>query len=176
VVEITVAQPHQLDDVLAVLDDAAAWLQAIGVSEQWPPSFSADVAWVERFTGWIAAGYVYLACDADGAAIGCFRLMNEDTSIWQDASGRHVYLHSLAVRRTAAGGDVASAMLDFALQYAAAQGAEELRLDCWAGNQRLVKYYEDAGFEHRGLHHVDISGAWGKQDYYVAKFAKKAGA
>jgi len=175
VLEIRAATPNELGDVLGVLDDAAAWLQSIGVREQWPGSFSADPAWVERFTGWTAGGNVFLARDASGIAIGCFRLMREDTLIWQDNTGRHVYLHSLAVRRSAAGSGVASAMLDWELEHAAGLGAEDLRLDCWAGNERLVKYYEASMFEPRGRHHVvlDEPGIFGHQDYHVARFAKR---
>jgi hypothetical protein len=66
-------------------------------------------------------------------------------------------------------------MLDWALEYSAALGAEELRLDCWAGNERLVQYYEASMFEPRGRHHVvlDEPGIFGHQDYYVARFARR---
>jgi GNAT superfamily N-acetyltransferase len=174
VTEVHVASPDELDDVLAVLDEAAAWLQSIGVTQQWPASFSGEPAWAERFQRWLAEGCVYLARDADGIAVGTFRLMPRDVSLWQDDSGRHLYVHSLAVRRSSAGGDVAPLMLAHALEVAASRGAEELRLDCWAGNERLLRYYEDAGFESRGQHHVllETPGVWGHQDYWVAKFAR----
>jgi GNAT superfamily N-acetyltransferase len=173
VLDIRPATEAELGDVLSVLDEAAAWLQSIGVTEQWPASFSADAAWVERLRRGIENEQVYVAHDG-GTAQGCFRLLNEDGAIWQDASRRYVYLHSLAVRRASAGRGVATAMLDFAVQVAASHGAEELRLDCWAGNERLMRYYLDAGFELRGQHHVAIdNGVWGKSDYWVAKFAKR---
>lgn len=171
--EIRLAAPADLEDVLNVIDDAAAWLQSIGVTEQWPASFSADPAWVARFQRWIGEGRVYCARDGAGAAAGCFRLMPSDLHIWGDDTGGYLYLHSLAVRRSAAGDGVAAAMLGWAREYAASQGAEELRLDCWAGNERLVRYYADAGFEPRGEAHVidGTGGQWSMKEYWVAKFA-----
>ena len=172
--EIRAEALAELDDVLAVLDDAAAWLQVIGMREQWPASFSADPAWVERFRGWAGLGRVYMAKDADGATVGCFRLEYADPHIWHDDSGRFVYLHSLAVHRRVGGSGVAPAMLDWAWRYATSIGAEELRLDCWAGNDRLVRYYETSSFEPRGKEHLvlDRPGIFGHQDYWVAKFAR----
>jgi GNAT superfamily N-acetyltransferase len=174
-VTIGPATPHELDDVLAVLDDAAAWLQAIGVTEQWPASFSGDPAWVARFSSWVADGRLFIARDAAGAAAGCFRLMPNDRHIWGDDGGANLYLHSLAVRRASAGDGVAAAMLAWACDYAGSHGAEELRLDCWAGNDRLVRYYADAGFEPRGVEHVveGEGGLWSMPAYWVAKFARR---
>jgi GNAT superfamily N-acetyltransferase len=103
----------------------------------------------------------------------CFRLVAEDAHIWPHDSKVCLYLHSLAVRRTVAGRSVASTMLDWAVQYATSQGSDELRLDCWAGNNRLRRYYEDAGFEARGEALVASEAGVDHQDYYVAKFAKK---
>ena len=161
--------------MLGVLDGAAAWLQAIGVSEQWPASFSEDPVWVERFRRWTHDGRVFLARDEGGIAVACFRLMDSDVHIWQDdGSEGNVYLHSLAVRREVAGQGITPVIFDWAVQYAVSRGAEELRLDCWAGNERLVRYYEGAGFEPRGTQHVSEgeSGVWDMQEYWVAKFAR----
>jgi hypothetical protein len=49
-------------DVLTVLDDAAAYLQHIGVTPQWPPSFSADPNWARLVPELIAAGQIFVAC------------------------------------------------------------------------------------------------------------------
>jgi hypothetical protein len=43
--EFLVAGPDQVDDVLNLLDEAAAWLQARGIS-QWPERF--ESSWVEE--------------------------------------------------------------------------------------------------------------------------------
>jgi GNAT superfamily N-acetyltransferase len=174
-VTIGPATPHELDDVLAVLDDAAAWLQAIGVTGQWPASFSGEPAWVERFRDWAGDGRLFIACDDAGAVVGCFRMMLSDRHIWGDDNGSNLYLHSLAVRRAVASAGIGAAMLTWACDYAARAGVAELRLDCWAGNDRLVRYYTDAGFESRGVALV-AEGEGGMRSmpaYWVAKFAKR---
>ena len=53
-VEFLVAAPGQLDDVLTVLDKAAAWLQSRAVA-QWPPRF--EPSWVQ---GAVGRGEVWL--------------------------------------------------------------------------------------------------------------------
>jgi hypothetical protein len=58
-VRFLVAAPGQVDEVLAVLDEASAWLQGRGV-EQWPSRF--DPSWVEgavRRAYYEAAGFVH---------------------------------------------------------------------------------------------------------------------
>jgi GNAT superfamily N-acetyltransferase len=174
---IRAAEAHELDDVLGVMDEAAGWLPTVGMGEQWPASFSRDPAWVERFRGWMGQGRVFLARVDDGAAVGCFRLLDADDHMWGDQPARALYLHSLAVRRSAAGQGLGQAMLDWALQHAASTGAEELRLDCWAGNERLKRYYAEAGVEARGETMVasEPEGEHAHRDYRVAKFAKKVG-
>lgn len=47
-IEFLMASPSQLDDVLTILDEAARWLQARGVS-QWPSRF--EPSWVEGALG-----------------------------------------------------------------------------------------------------------------------------
>jgi len=49
-IEFLMASPSQLDDVLAILDEAARWLQARGVS-QWPSRFEPSWAGVARERG-----------------------------------------------------------------------------------------------------------------------------
>lgn len=154
--------------VLSILTNAGSWLHSIGITEQWPASFLDDPAWGQRFTRWVDQGKVYVAFDANRGVLGCFRLEYADEAIWPGSHGSAVYLHSLAVWRYAAGWGIAAKMLDWAARHAEQRGADELRLDCWAGNQRLLRYYLDAGFEPRG--EVDVDD--GERRYTVARFAK----
>src|SRR4051812_14778406 len=170
-----IARPDDLTAVLGVLDDAAAWLQSIGVTKQWPASFSGDATWLKRFERWVRDGKVYIARDDDGAAVGCFRLMLSDDHIWPLEPVKALYLHSLAVTRLSAGQGIARQLLEFALEVAGAKAVDELRLDCWAGNDRLRRYYTDAGFEFRGEARIpeDADQRGANRQYWVAKFAKK---
>jgi hypothetical protein len=81
--------------VVAVLDEAAAWLVASGV-RQWPDRF--DPEWVkpsvERGETWLAR--------VGGRTAGTVTLDWAD-ELWVDHAGRAGYVHRLAVHRWAAG-------------------------------------------------------------------------
>ena len=148
--EFQAAAPAQLDDVLSVLNEAAAWLHARGVS-QWPERF--EPSWVE---GAIGRGETWLV-SVDGTLSGTVTLDWSDP-IWSDA-GAAAYLHRMAVRREAAG--LGAAILAWAAGAARRHGQTALRLDCVASNDRLRAYYEAAGFVHRG--DVTVAGAPGQR-------------
>ena len=149
--EFQAAAPAQLDDVLSVLNEAAAWLHARGVS-QWPERF--EPSWVE---GAIGRGETWLV-SVDGTLSGTVTLDWSDP-IWSDAGGAAAYLHRMAVRREAAG--LGAAILAWAAGAARRHGQTALRLDCVASNDRLRAYYEAAGFVHRG--DVTVAGAPGQR-------------
>jgi hypothetical protein len=150
-VRFVVAAPGQVDEVLAVIDEAAAWLRGRGV-EQWPGRF--ERSWVE---GAVRRGETWLAL-AGGTVRGTVTLDHAD-SVWDDLPGAAVYVHRMAVRRSAAG--LGAVILGWAAGIARQQGREALRLDCVASNGRLRAYYEAAGFVHRG--DVTVAGAPGQR-------------
>ncbi len=171
-VTIHAATPDDLDDVMSILDEAGAWLHSIGITQQWPRSFSQRQGTPETFTDQLQTGIVYIARQGAGAAAGTFRLTEGDARVWPDAkAGEALYLHSLAVRRSVAGSGVAAEMLAWARARAAVLGRQELRLDCWAGNQRLRRYYVDGGFEFRGERAVEYRPG---HNFQTARFAIRA--
>lgn len=124
-------------EVLSVLDEAAGWLHARGIS-QWPPRF--ESSWVEEA---IARGETWLV------RVGGETLtLDWSDPLWEDVGGTAGYVHRMAVRRRAAG--LGAVMLRWAADAVRDQGADALRLDCVASNHRLRAYYAAAGFRHRG--------------------------
>jgi hypothetical protein len=151
-VRFLVAAPGQVDEVLAVLGEAAAWLQARGVA-QWPSRF--ERSWVE---GDVRGGATWLVL-ASGTVSGTVTLDHGD-SVWDDLPGAAaLYVHRMAVRRSAPG--LGAVILGWAAGLARQQGREALRLDCVASNGRLRACYEAAGFTHRG--DVTVAGAPGQR-------------
>jgi GNAT superfamily N-acetyltransferase len=149
--KITCAQPSDTDIVLAILDEAARWLQARGIN-QWPVPFPhAEVQ--QRF----AEGAVYLALVDDQPA-GTFSLFPSDLENWGPMPDDALYLHGLAVRRAFAGSGLGQALLHHAEDIAIAQGKRFLRLDCWAGNAALRRFYTAAGFRERGIVEPCVDG------------------
>lgn len=147
-----VAAPGQVGDVLAVLDEAAAWLRGRGVG-QWPSRF--ERSWVE---GAVQRGETWLAM-VGGTVSGTVTLDLSDP-VWDGVPrAAALYVHRMAVRRSAAG--LGAVILDWAAGAARRQGREALRLDCVASNGRLRAYYEAAGFVHRG--DVPVAGPPGQR-------------
>lgn len=174
---IRATTPSDLDTVLAVLDEAAAWLQSIGMREQWPPVVSEDERFLTQVTRLVGEGRFYVA-SSEGDAVGVFNLRDEPnldggpSGYWtlEDLKQPAVYLFQLAVRRSVASQGVAASMLQWAFE-TAQRRERTLRLDCWAGNERLRRYYLDAGFQHLG----DWEGSDSTGRFYaVSRFERQA--
>jgi GNAT superfamily N-acetyltransferase len=143
VLTLTQAQPTDLDLVVEIVDEAAGWLHAKGITQQWPsPS---PPAFKEFMAQQIARGDVYLA-HIDGDAIGTFRFDWTDVDLWRDDPDGGGYVHSFAIRQCAHGHRVGAAMIEWAKQHVREHGKKFLRLDCWGGNEPLREYYTRLGF------------------------------
>jgi GNAT superfamily N-acetyltransferase len=145
-VQVQRARPDDVDVVLAVLADAAAWLRARGV-EQWPDRFPAE--WVLPA---IEAGDTWLA-ELDGQIVGTLVVQWDDPLFWAGYPSDAGYLHRLAVRRHGAG--LGGRLLRWAERQASGAGKSYLRLDCVASNESLRAYYERAEYEYVGDVTVD---------------------
>nr|MDT0661933.1 GNAT family N-acetyltransferase [Micromonospora sp. DSM 115978] len=148
--QIVQAQERDLSDVLAVLDDAATWLQERGI-DQWPASFSRDATWrTDRIRAYITQGLTYLVRDQHGAAVATFTLTaGADPQFahgWPDGPDTGGYVFRMAVRRSAAGGKVGSRILDWAGREVGRWGRKWLRVDVHRRNPKLQRYYERHGF------------------------------
>ena len=151
VTEFLVAAPGQLDDVLTVLDEAAAWLRRREVV-QWPSRF--EPSWVQ---GAVRRGEVWLV--RVGGTISATVTLDLADRAWDGVPGSALYVHRMAVRRQAAG--LGAVILAWAAGVARERDLEALRLDCVASNGRLRAYYEAAGFAHRG--DATVAGAPGQR-------------
>ena len=149
--EFLVAAAGQLDDVLAVLDEAAAWLHRREVV-QWPSRF--EPSWVQ---GAVDRGEVWLV--RVGETISATVTLDRADRVWDGVPGSALYVHRMAVRRPAAG--LGAVILAWAAAVARERDLEALRLDCVASNARLRAYYEAAGFAHRG--DATVAGAPGQR-------------
>jgi GNAT superfamily N-acetyltransferase len=140
------ATTHDLEIVSGILLEAAQWLNDTG-----KPMWRDDELKPERITSDVTAGLFFLA-ESDGEAAGTVRFQLEDPQFWPDVY-RHnsTYIHRLAVRRKFAGGDVSTALLQWAVERARSLGRRYVRLDCEASRPRLRAIYDHFGF----IHHSD---------------------
>lgn len=149
--QIRAAGTGEFAEVLAVLDEQAAWLRERGI-EQWPARFSGVGDWRERRL-WehCRAGSTFLLVDGDRVA-GTFTLGGPDPDFahgWpeQDPARVAAYVYRMAVCRDYAGKDLGGRVLNWCAGRAAAQGYDWIRGDCHRRNQALQRYYEARGCE-----------------------------
>lgn len=140
---IRAARPDDLETLLEIDASAYGWRASRGFPAGPPPRPLRDI-----FTDAIARHEMYIALH-EGVPAGKIVLQWSD-DLWHDLPVEAGYVHGFAVHRAFAGKEIGRAMLRWAEQETLARGKRLLRLDCNADNPALRRYYEDAGFTHRG--------------------------
>lgn len=138
-VDLRPASAGEVEDVLAVLNDAAGWLRARAI-RQWPAAFEAE--WIRPD---ILAGETWVA-RRNGVPVATITLGWADP-LWP-ADGHAGYVHRMARTSEAAG--ISDHLLQWADDRVRERGRGLLRLDCVASNSGLRRFYESRGFVHRG--------------------------
>jgi RimJ/RimL family protein N-acetyltransferase len=152
--DVRPAGPDDLPAVHRLLDEAAAWLVRRGI-HQWPSPYPR--ASTER----AVAGRTLWVGTRDGRPVAAMRLVRSDPEVWGDDPLPALYVHVLVVGREPLARGSGPEMLRSAARTAVREGCAVLRLDCWAGNGRLRRYYAEAGFRHvDDIEQSDGEGSW----------------
>jgi GNAT superfamily N-acetyltransferase len=149
------AQRIDLASYIDLLEEIGEWLNDRGLG-QVPNGMHREC--VEYYAESIANGEVYLGL-MGSHIVASFRLLREDSMVWPEEGGDALYLHTLAVRRAWSGQGLGQQMLNWAEQQASLSGKTFLRLDCFANNRILRRYYENAGYKDRG--EIDVRYPFG---------------
>ena len=88
----------------------------------------------------------------DGHEMVGYCKVGGDFDLPVERSARAVELHRLYVHRRVKGAGVAQALMDDALDWARAQGADQIFLSVWEKNHRAQAFYRRYSFEHVGEH------------------------
>ncbi|MFC8131423.1 GNAT family N-acetyltransferase [Streptomyces sp. NPDC057302] len=156
-ITIRPAGPADVPTVLALFDEAVAWLVSQGRTGQWgdqPWSTTPKtVALVEKY---LSTGSAWIA-EIGGEAVGTLTLTDGPGAYIAAVDEPERYIHLLTARHGTGAG---SALLAHAAEETRSQGISLLRVDCYAGDDgKLVAYYERNGFT-RTEAFVEQDGTW----------------
>jgi GNAT superfamily N-acetyltransferase len=164
-IEVRQGGPDDAARLLALFDDAIAWLVERGQTGQWGGEpFSARAGNVERARGWARDGGLWFAMGRNGdAAGGVPRVEDAGAIVLGDAfdyvppaDRPELYVQVLLTRASWRGRGVGARLIEHAAGIAREQGAERLRVDCWDGTPDLPAAYERLGFTRVGS--FDVKG------------------
>ena len=135
--------------VLALFDEAVAWLVARGQTGQWGSEpWSGRPRVVDRVREWSRGPGLRIAED-DAAPLGAM-VLGEHPPHVEPVDEPELYVEALVSSRAHAGRGVGARLVAAAADEARAAGAAVLRVDCCAGAPPLVAWYERQGFERSG--------------------------
>jgi GNAT superfamily N-acetyltransferase len=159
-VRIREGTPADAQAVLALFDEAVAWLVSRGQTGQWGSEpFSAKPARVAAAAEWASSGGLRIAVSDAGEPIGALVIGARPPHV-APVDEPERYIGALVSSRRHAGADVGGALVRRAVEEARAAGIPLLRVDCWAGAPALVAWYERQGFRRSGTFLV---GDWAGQ-------------
>jgi ribosomal protein S18 acetylase RimI-like enzyme len=107
-------------------------------------------------------------CNSDGEIVGLYRICLEDDVYWGELGkdANTGYLHSFLIDSKFKGMELGQKAMPLMEEKLRTEGFKFLRLDCKHENKKLCKYYEDAGFEFKGVVSVKESIKENDEDYF----------
>jgi len=153
-VDPLVATSGDLDDILRIRDQAAAWMEGQGAPGWRPGELSR-----ERLTGRIERGQVFVVRDT-GRVVASVTLLDENSEYWGDRGrdGHAGYIHLLVRDRQLSAPGMGEALLGWAEARIAGWGRPLARLTTVAANLSLVRYYTQRGYVTVGLARHPVVG------------------
>jgi GNAT superfamily N-acetyltransferase len=160
VARIREGAPADTESVLALFDDAVAWLVARKQVRQWGEEpFSRHGARVARIAEWAASGGLRIAEAGDAEPVGALVLGARPPWV-KPADRAERYIEALVTSRRHIGEDIGGELIRRAVQETRTAGVGLLRVDCWGEAPRLVAWYERQGFRRSAT--FDLNGWYGQ--------------
>lgn len=142
--------PGDATDLLALFDDAVAWLVGRGQTGQWGATpFSELPARRARAEEWASGGGLWFANGPDSERAGAL-VVGDAPDYVPPAEVPELYLVVLLTAPAWRGRGVGMRLIQHAARLARERGASRLRVDCWAGVPELPAAYERLGFTRVG--------------------------
>jgi GNAT superfamily N-acetyltransferase len=150
--------------LLGLFDEAVEWMVARGQPGQWGTQpFTGDPKRTARVGGLIDSGGLRVA-EIDGEAVGALVVGIAPLYV-PPPEVPELYINLLISSRRHAGKRIGSRLVRHAVAEARERGAQQLRVDCWAGAPSLVRWYRDQGFVPTAT--FDVAG-WPGQIFAMA--------
>jgi GNAT superfamily N-acetyltransferase len=131
--------------VVALFDDAVAWLVERGQTGQWGATpFDERPGVRERVHEFRTDKGLHIA-ELDGEPVGVL-VVGPAPAYAPPSPVPDLYIILLISSRRLMGRGIGSALVNRAIELGCDRGAEVLRVDCWAHAPGLVRWYEKQGF------------------------------
>ncbi|MCZ4224454.1 GNAT family N-acetyltransferase [Pedobacter rhodius] len=88
---------------------------------------------------------------ADGAVACVFAVTFNDKLIWGDRDKDSIYIHRIVTHPEYRGYSFVKEIIKWASAFALKRGIKFIRMDTWADNEKLLKYYTGCGFDYVGV-------------------------
>jgi GNAT superfamily N-acetyltransferase len=152
---------EDFDVVIALMDEAVAWLAGQGRTGQWGSEpISALTRSVEYMRREVEGNDLWIA-EIGGEPVGAMLLGEAPTRYVEPVGERELFLHLLVTSRRVIGQGVGRALVKRAIDVARERGIDLIRVDCYGGDDRkLVTAYERLGFTPT---HVVMVNEWPAQ-------------
>lgn len=153
--EIVVAEPEQVDAMVAITEQARANMAAMGI-DQWQCGYPDRGTWEAD----VAAGAAYVALD-EGRVVAVFRYADEPEAAYETLEGEwltdgpYATVHRCAVDPACRGRGIIGELFAFACEKAAADGMASVRIDTHADNAPHAPGSGEVRLRPLRRHHAD---------------------
>jgi GNAT superfamily N-acetyltransferase len=154
---ICLATAENLDAVLGLIDDAAAWLRTKD-TDQWARPWPDTVRRDARVLRGLVGRKTWIVWDGNTPAATVTLATKPNPRVWARSTSEYdlaepaVYVHRLITARSHADWGLGAQLIDWAGRRASREyGAEWIRIDVWATNTALHSYYTKRGFRPCGF-------------------------
>jgi len=147
-VRIRQGGPSDFDAVLALGDEAVAWMNARGNTTQWGTAPWTGNEKREQMVHRLTHGAGMRVMQSDGGEVVGVIVATETCADYApQADERELYVNLLLTSRRQSGRGIGAALIEQAKEMAGERGIDLIRVDCWAGEDgNLVRVYEKYGF------------------------------
>lgn len=147
--------PKQLNEIFEIFTECKHSMEKEDIF-QWTDQYPA----IHHIADDIQNGFLY-SINNKGKSLGVINISNIEepeytTIFWTDHNGKCLVIHRLAVHPKNQKQGLARKLMDFAENFAIESGYTSIRLDAYSGNERVLRFYENRGYQKRG--EVKFSG------------------